>query len=76
MNTIRSYRKQQKLSQMAFAKLIHVRQTAISNYENGRRLPSFKIAVRIQKATNGALSIRDLRPDIYPIEAEGTNEAA
>lgn len=65
MNAIRSYRDRCGLSQTEFARLIGVRQTAVSNYEKGVRQPEHQVARRIESATNGAVTVHDLRPDIF-----------
>ena len=44
MNNIRYYRKLNKLSQTELAKILHVDQTAISQWETGKTYPSIETA--------------------------------
>lgn len=45
MNRIKTLRKQKKMSQSQLAELLHVNQTAVSQWELERAYPSFEIAV-------------------------------
>lgn len=65
MNIIRSYRERHGLSQAQFGQLVGVRQTAVSNYEQGIRAPHFRVAKRISDKTHGEVSIHALRPDVF-----------
>ena len=65
MNAIFLYRKKNGLSQAAFAKLIGIRQTAVSNYENEIRKPNFKMAITIERVTMGQITRYELRPDVF-----------
>ena len=65
MNAIRSYRKQHRLSQAAFGRLVGLPQTTIASYESGARRPRPKIAKQIYAKTGGEISVYALRPDIY-----------
>lgn len=51
-------------SQQALAKACHVTQAAVSKWANGGRI-SAESARAIEVATDGAVSARDLRPDIF-----------
>lgn len=50
--------------QVKFAEKCGLRQGTISAVTRGRK-PSLKTAAAIQKATGGAITIEDLRPDIF-----------
>lgn len=61
---IRNYRQKNKLSQAGFARLIGVTQTAVSHWELAHLQPSAVISLVIDRATGGAISARELRPDL------------
>jgi len=53
-------------SQSRLGRLAGVSQTAIWKLATGRTVrPSAELAVAIERATNGAVTRHDLRPDIY-----------
>lgn len=51
-----------------FARLIGVVPAYLSQIRSGIRTPSPQLALLIERATNGAVSRQDLRPDVYPEE--------
>ena len=63
--TIKTYRECAGLSQAAFARQIGVTQGLSGHYETGRKVPSARAAVTIDKATNGAIPRAKLRPDLF-----------
>ncbi len=57
---LKKYLKRYKMSQQEFADLVEVSKKSISNYICGKRKPCLAIALRIQEATDGMVSIKDL----------------
>lgn len=53
-------------SQTALAKAAGVTQPAVFKWLAGSSRPNFLSALAIERATNGAVTRHDLRPDIYP----------
>lgn len=47
------------------ARHIGVSPTWLSLLIHGHRKASFKVAVKLEKATQGLVTLRDLRPDLY-----------
>lgn len=59
-------------SQSRLAALAGVSQQAIGKLALGTsRRPSAELAIAIERATNGAVTRHDLRPDIYPNPDDG-----
>lgn len=57
-------------SQRALAKLAGVSQPAVHKWVKGLSSPGLKASVQIERATNGAITRSDLRPDIFgPLDA-------
>ena len=52
MKEIIEYRKSQKLSQKQLAELIGISQSVLCDYESGKKRPSPKTALKIERATN------------------------
>ena len=48
------------------AKQINASPAYVRQLSSGFRQPSFKMAMAIEKATNGLVTKEELRPDIYP----------
>jgi transcriptional regulator with XRE-family HTH domain len=69
MEFIKHQRKSRKLTQFEFAKLLGVTQQAIAKYESGRSIhPSPALALRIERATGGAVSRDELLfPELYAV---------
>lgn len=62
---LESYRKSLGLTQAAFAKALGLRSKgSISMIESGARPASFRLALKIQNFSEGAVSASTLRPDI------------
>ena len=61
------YLESQKITQSAFAKRLDVTQGLIWQWLNGRRVAAEQV-LKIERATDGAISRHDLRPDLYPRE--------
>ncbi|WP_213308249.1 transcriptional regulator [Paraburkholderia sacchari] len=58
-----TYLSEQKLSQSAFAELLGVTQGLVYQWLAGRRPVAAERCVAIERATNGAVTRKDLRPD-------------
>jgi DNA-binding transcriptional regulator YdaS (Cro superfamily) len=52
-------------SQKATGKLINVSQPAIHKWITGKSKPSAKNAIAIERATHGAITREQLRPDVF-----------
>lgn len=65
MSALKIYRKHAGLSQEGLARLVGVSQQAISHYETGRKVPTARIAVALEKATRGGIKRATLRPDLF-----------
>lgn len=52
-------------SQTEFAKIVGVKQPSVFSWMSGKTKPSAKNAIQIEKATNGALTRAEIRPDIF-----------
>lgn len=63
MNPIAKYISDTDMTQTAFGNLIGVSQGMVYQLLNNIRSPSEKLCVRIERATAGAVTRRDLRPD-------------
>lgn len=63
-----TYLEKQGLSQEAFAKSIGVSQGLVWQWLDGRTRITAERAIEIEKKTGGAITRRDLRPDLYPDE--------
>lgn len=64
-NQIKSYRTKEQLSQTQFANLIGATQGLINHWESGRQQPSARMAITIEKATQGAINRTNIRPDLF-----------
>lgn len=62
---IATYLSDQKMSQAAFAGLIGVSQGLVYQWLTGRRPVAVERCLSIERATNGAVGRRDLRPRDY-----------
>lgn len=49
----------------ALAAAMGVSKSAVSSWRNGRFLPSHRTARRIAELSGGAVTVHDLRPDIF-----------
>lgn len=63
MNVITQFISEQRLTQSAFARSVGMSQAMLYQITKGLRPVPEKLCVRIERATNGAISRRDLRPD-------------
>ena len=52
MNRIKEFRTRKKLSQLELAKKMNVKQNTISEWENDRRLPNIRKAIKIAEILN------------------------
>jgi DNA-binding XRE family transcriptional regulator len=57
MNTLASYLEQSGTPQERFAEAIGVKQATVSRLKNGSIRPSLKLAIVIDRATNGAVPV-------------------
>ena len=62
---IKQYRQHHQLTQPALAAALGVSQGLITQWETGRRPVSPKMAVHIENVTQGRLTRRELRPDLF-----------
>ena len=60
---LKEYLNEKKLTQGDFASLVDVSDAQINRLISGKRTPSFKLAKKIQKVTNGVVTIDD-----FPME--------
>lgn len=63
MTQLSSYRAKNGLSQREFAELASLSPSYLCEIEKGDKIPSLKAARRIQKATNGEITLDDLFSD-------------
>lgn len=63
-----SYLRSHDLTHQAFAEAIGESRSLVTRIISGNRRPSWRMAIKIEAATQGAVSCRDLRPDIYSPE--------
>ena len=66
---LREYRQKLGLSCEEFAKQLRIAEPTLRSLENGTRKITAERAKEIAERTEQALTIRDLRPDLYPDEA-------
>ena len=52
-------------TQKELAKAINITQQSVSDWIVGKKKPSAKNAIRIEKATNGAITRAEIRPDLF-----------
>lgn len=52
MNRIKEFRTRKKLSQLELAKKMNVKQNTISEWENDRRLPNIRKAIKLAEILN------------------------
>ena len=64
--------RESKWSQKEFADKVGCTEAAISQYVNGLRMPSLVVALRIQEATMGLVSCRDLANGSEPPSQDST----
>lgn len=79
MNKLREHLNQARISQVAFADLIGVRQATVSRLCSGEQVPSLELAVRIERETKGAVPANSWvpEPDSVPAPSPETpNEDA
>lgn len=62
-----AYLKEKRVKQNEFARLVGTSQAAISQILNKKTRPDPNTALRIERATNGEVKARDLRPDLAEI---------
>lgn len=57
---LKEYLKSRKFTYEEFSKMVGISRQSITNYINFRRRPSLWVALRIQEATNGKVTVEDL----------------
>lgn len=57
---LRTFLKRNRLTRKAFAKRVGISPQAVGYYVKGQRRPSLATAIDIVKATEGAVTLRDL----------------
>lgn len=57
MTPLKEYRRARGMTQEAFAKFLGVEQATVSRLETGAGKPSLPLAIRISKATEGAVPL-------------------
>ncbi len=65
METIRTYLKNNNLTQQAFAELVGTTQGSVSSWVLGRVRICAETARQIERRTNGAIRAAELRPDVF-----------
>jgi transcriptional regulator with XRE-family HTH domain len=60
MSKLRSYRKDNRITQSAFAERVGALQSTISKIEMGLQVPGLALALKIQEATGGIVTPADL----------------
>ena len=72
---LRSYRKARGLSQKQVAEALEIgAESLISMIERGRRQPTLRLALRIQKWSGGEVRAAELCPDAADLIDQGTAE--
>lgn len=66
---IRSFRAARNLTLEGFGRLVGVKKSTVSKWENGHG-PSPVGAKKVEEATGGELTKEQLRPDIWPASPE------
>ena len=64
-DTLRTYMAERGLSVHEFAESVNVTPAAVYLWLQGRRRPNAALAVRIDRATDGALSRASIRPEVF-----------
>jgi len=73
---ISDYLERHKITQAAFGNLLNTSQGMVNQWVTGRRPVSLKMAVAIEKATNGEVTAVQLQPDVYELVGEAKVIAA
>jgi len=68
------YLEKANLSTEEFARIIGISTTGMFHYLAGRRRPSQKTAIKIEKATQGHVTVKDLRGKYAGKELRGRHE--
>ena len=65
---LKSYLKKNKTTQTKFAEISGVKRCLLSTYITGCRYPSYRTALKIEKATNGEVTVLDMISRDYESE--------
>jgi DNA-binding transcriptional regulator YdaS (Cro superfamily) len=71
MDILKTYLDTHELTGVEFAQKSGLKQWDISRILTGSRMASVRMAKAIEKATGGAVTRHDLRPDIYDAPTAG-----
>jgi DNA-binding transcriptional regulator YdaS (Cro superfamily) len=71
--SILEYCKQERITLIRFANLIGYEYGTIRNWSSGDARPGIKACMRIEKITNGKISLKDLRSDLIAETKEYRN---
>lgn len=64
--TLKEYLETTRITQTDLARTVGVFRGTIHNIVTGRKAPSIELALKIQDATDGAVTVRDLLPTNHP----------
>ena len=67
---LKTYLWRHRISQNTFAKTSGITRQSISAYVNGDRKPRYQVAVKIQTATDGNVSIMELLSEDYSTDLQ------
>lgn len=62
---LKEYLLQNDITQVKFAKMINRSRATVNDYVNGWRNISLRTAVQIEKMTNGQVTRKEMRPDLF-----------
>lgn len=72
MNALETYLTNKKMNDSEFSRVSGIKQPTIWRIKNGHCKPSPGIALRIEEATGGAVTLREL---LFPAEQSGASPA-
>ena len=70
MHPIKVYRKHHKLDRYTFAAWVGVTYEAVRRWEKRKLRPGPKMAIKIERLTEGEIGRHELRPDLWPAPPE------
>jgi DNA-binding transcriptional regulator YdaS (Cro superfamily) len=74
MSVLKRFRLANQLTQAQLARRLAVSESLIAQIERGRRQITAERAVRWHRATDGALRLEEMRPDLWPRHADSPPE--
>ena len=73
MENLKKFRKAKGLNQDQLAEIVGVSASAISQYENGKKTPSFETALKLAEALDcESADLVSKRENVYPVENKKT----